>query len=117
VLSVLVDTSTWLDLAGRRDGQTLVVPLRLFEHWGELRLLVPALVVEEFDRNRPNAEERVAKSLSERIRGLRRDLQEFGVDRSREWLEMTQHVQMVSGCWPPLSMQTIAPLGMRMSVT
>jgi hypothetical protein len=37
VLSVLVDTSTWLDIAGRRDGQTLVVPLRLVDRWGELR--------------------------------------------------------------------------------
>lgn len=97
MLSVLVDTSTWLDLARKRDGQTLVVPLRLFVYRGELRLLVPSLVVEEFDRNRPSAEDRVTKTVEERFRDLRRDLQDYGGEHTQEWLdEMTHHVPMLS---------------------
>lgn len=97
MLSVLVDTSTWFDLARRRDGQTLVVPLRLFVHWGQLRLLVPPLVIEEFDRNRPSAEDRVTTSVAERFRGLRRDLQDYGGEQAPQWLqEMTHHVPMLS---------------------
>ncbi|WP_328304487.1 PIN domain-containing protein [Actinomycetospora sp. NBC_00405] len=97
MLSVLVDTSTWLDLAGSREGQLLLVPLRQFERWGELRLLVPALVMDEFDRNRPHAEERVTKSITDRVKILGRDLDDIGIERSQEWVGMTQRVQMVSG--------------------
>lgn len=94
---MLVDTSTWLDLASRRDGQTLVVPIRLFVHWGHLRLLVPELVVEEFDRNRPSAQDRVTRSVADRFRGLRRDVQDYGVAQAQEWMdELAHHVPMMS---------------------
>ena len=33
VLNVLGDTSVWLDFAPRRDGQTLIVSIRLFIYW------------------------------------------------------------------------------------
>ena len=46
MLRLLIDTSAWLDLATRRDGQKWIVPLRLFMHWGKLELLVPTLVIE-----------------------------------------------------------------------
>ena len=36
VLRLLVDTSTWLDLAKRRDGQKCIVAIRLIVHWGNL---------------------------------------------------------------------------------
>jgi hypothetical protein len=97
VLNLLVDTSVWLDLARLRGGQTLIVPIRLLIHWGRLRLLVPSIVLDEFDRNRPSAEERVTKSVSERFKELRRDLKDYGGERSQEWLdEMTHHVPMLS---------------------
>jgi hypothetical protein len=97
VLNLLVDTSVWLDLARLRGGQTLIVPIRLLIHWGRLRLLVPSIVLDEFDRNRPSAEERVTKSVSERFKELRRDLKDYGGERSQEWLdEMTHPVPMLS---------------------
>jgi hypothetical protein len=37
----------------RRDGQKWIVPLRVLKFQGKLELLVPALVIEEFDRNQP----------------------------------------------------------------
>lgn len=97
MLSILVDTSTWLDLAGERDGQTLVVPLRLFERWGHVRLLVPRLVVEEFDRNVPHAEKQATTSIRNRLRDLGRDLAGIGVEGTDDWVGMTHRVQMVSG--------------------
>ncbi|MFC5064870.1 PIN domain-containing protein [Actinomycetospora atypica] len=48
-----------------------------------MRLLVPELVLEEFDRNRPHAEERAAKSISDRVRDLGRDLDDIGVGPHR----------------------------------
>ena len=56
VLRLLIDTSAWLDLAMRRDGQKRIVPLRVFLHQGKLEPLVPLLVIEEFEHHRPRSE-------------------------------------------------------------
>ena len=44
MLRLLIDTSAWLDLAMRRNGQKWIEPLRVFLHQGKLELLVPPLV-------------------------------------------------------------------------
>ncbi len=98
MLRLLVDTSVWLDLAQRRDGQKWIVPIRVLIHQGQLQLLVPALVVEEFERNRPRAEDAVTTKVLERFRLIRKDLDAYADDARRgQWLEeMTQHIPMVS---------------------
>ena len=71
MLRLLIDTSAWLDLAMRRDGQKWIVPLRVFLHQGKLELLVPPLVIDEFEHNRPRSEAAVTKSVMARLRQLR----------------------------------------------
>jgi hypothetical protein len=68
MLRLLIDTSVWLDIAQRRDGQTWIVPIRYFIHERHLQLLVPALMLEEFERNRPRAENAVTARVQERFR-------------------------------------------------
>lgn len=87
MLQLLVDTSTWLDLAKRRDGQKWIVALRLNVHWGNLRLLVPAVVVEEFERNRPRVEASMTTSLNDRFRQMRQDFNEYGGEDHQEAVE------------------------------
>ena len=73
------------------------MPLRLLRFQGKLELLVPSLVVEEFERNRPRAEAAVTANVLERFRLLRRDLHEYGGDDSHEWLEeMSHQIPLVS---------------------
>ena len=48
MLHLLVDTSTWLDLSKRRDGQRWILALRLLVKEGDVELLVPQLVIDEF---------------------------------------------------------------------
>jgi hypothetical protein len=38
VLRLLIDTSAWLDMATRRDGQKWIVPLRVLKSQGKLEL-------------------------------------------------------------------------------
>jgi hypothetical protein len=78
MLRLLVDTSTWLDLAKRRDGQKWIVAVRLNVVWGNLKLLVPSLVVDEFQRNRPRIEASMTASVAERFRQIRRDFGQYG---------------------------------------
>jgi hypothetical protein len=97
MLRLLIDTSVWLDLAKRRDGQKWIVPLRVLSFQGKLELLVPSLVVQEFERNRPRVEAAVTANVLERFRLLRRDLHEYGGDESHHWLEeMTHQIPLVS---------------------
>jgi hypothetical protein len=97
MLRLLIDTSVWLDLAKRRDGQKWIVPLRLLQFQKKVELLVPSLVIEEFERNRPRAEAAVTASVLERFRLLRQDLREYGGDERQQWLEeMTHQIPFVS---------------------
>lgn len=74
MLNLFVDTSTWLDLASRRDGQKWIVSLRQLIRQGRLRLLVPEVVIEEFERNRPRAEQAMTTRVADRFRLLRTDI-------------------------------------------
>jgi PIN domain len=97
VLRLLVDTSVWLDLAKRRDGQRWIVPLRVLKFQRKLELLVPSVVVDEFERNRPRAEAAATTGVLDRFRQLRQDLHEYGGDERMQWLEeMSRQVPMVS---------------------
>jgi hypothetical protein len=102
VLRLLIDTSTWLDLAQRRDGQKWIVPLRVLKFGGGLELMVPSLVRSEFDRNRLRSESAVTTSVLDRLRQLRRELREYAGERHEGiWLaETAQHIPLVNATAP-----------------
>lgn len=91
MLRLLVDTSVWLDMAKHRDGQKLIVPIRVLYFQKRLRLIVPSLVVDEFERNRPRVEASVSASVAERVRQLKNDLNDYGGDQRDQWLEEMSH--------------------------
>ena len=90
MLRLLIDTSTWLDLAARRTGQQWIVPLRVLKHQGSLELLVPPVVIEEFDRSRERSETAVTTSVLDKLRQLRRELREYAGEKHEQiWLAET----------------------------
>ena len=102
VLRLLIDSSTWIDLGTRRDGQQWIHPLASVKLNRAVVLLVPSLVIDEFNRNRPRAEMAVATSVLDRLRQLRRELREYAGDKDEHiWLaETEQHVPVVSARAP-----------------
>lgn len=78
MLHLLVDTSTWLDVSKRRDGQRWIVALRVLIHQGEVELIVPSLVVDEFERNRERIEASMTASVAQRFKLIRQDLDDYG---------------------------------------
>ncbi|MEV4942211.1 PIN domain-containing protein [Streptomyces zaomyceticus] len=97
MLRLLVDTSVWLDIAKRRDGQRIIVPLRVLAHQGKLEILSPPLVIAEFDRNRPRAEEAVSNSIRDRFKALQKDIQDYADSYAGEWVsEMVHQIPYVS---------------------
>jgi hypothetical protein len=102
MLRLLVDTSAWLDLAASHSGQATIVPLRVLLAQNKLELLVPSLVVDEFERNRPRQEAAVTKGVIDRLNQLRKDLREFaGNQNEHGWLEETsQHIPFINSMAP-----------------
>jgi hypothetical protein len=88
VLHLLVDTSTWLDLAKRRDGQRLIVPIRVLMHQERLDILVPQVVIDEFERNQPRVEASMTSEVAQRFKLIRRDLVQYGSEQQSGALEM-----------------------------
>lgn len=88
MLHLLIDTSTWLDLAKRRDGQRLIVPIRVLVFQRRLDVLVPQVVIDEFERSRPRVEASMTSEVTQRFKLIRRDLVEYGNHQQSEALEM-----------------------------
>lgn len=80
MLYVLADTNVWLDLAKDVNGQKLIVAVRVLVHEDRLVLLVPQLVLQEFERNRERVESDMTRSLSANFRRVRDEIEEYGQD-------------------------------------
>ncbi len=50
---------------------------------GDLELLVPGVVVEEFERNRERIEQSMTTSVAARFKGLRKDLEDLSAESHR----------------------------------
>jgi hypothetical protein len=84
VLRLLVDTSVWLDLARRRDGQKWIAPLTGLVEEGDVELLTPEVLLAEYTRNRGRVEAAMSSGVAERFKLLRRDIVSYGgEDRDR----------------------------------
>ena len=51
MLHLLVDTSTWLDLSKRRDGRRWILAVQELVQQGDVELMVPQVVIDEYERN------------------------------------------------------------------
>ncbi|MEA5457290.1 PIN domain-containing protein [Sinomonas sp. JGH33] len=90
MLHLLIDTSTCLDLAQRRDGQRWIVALRVLIHQGEVKLLVPPVIVEEFDRNEARVQAMMTSSIASRFKQIRQDLVTYGSDDDAHAVEVIE---------------------------
>jgi predicted nucleic acid-binding protein len=79
----LVDTSVWLDLAKRRDGQKLIHALGQVILDGDVELIVPTVVINEFERNRERIEQSMTTSVADRFKLLKKDLEDLSADWHR----------------------------------
>lgn len=99
MLHLLVDTSTWLDLARRRDGQRWIVALRVLTHQDSIQLLVPPVVLDEYDRNRERVEAAMTASVTQRFKLIRQDLLDYGGDDDTHAIavieDLSRHLPLV----------------------
>ena len=88
MLHLLVDTSTWLDLAKRRDGQRWIAAIRVLTHEEMVELIVPSIVIDEFKRNRERIETSMTSTVANRFKLIRQDLNDYGGEGNAEALKI-----------------------------
>ncbi|SDN41877.1 PIN domain-containing protein [Geodermatophilus sp. DSM 45219] len=84
MLRLLVDTSAWLDLAKDLQGEALITTLGVLEHEQRIELLVPQLVLDEFQRNRTRVATDMTRSTAAQLRRARRAIEDHGRGAGRQ---------------------------------
>lgn len=75
---VLVDTSVWLDLAKDRRDEPIISALEALIRARRVSLIVPQIVVDEFERNRARVVSEARRSLQSHFRLVREAVSRFG---------------------------------------
>jgi hypothetical protein len=76
-LHLLIDTSVWLDLAKDYRQSPLIDVLMAMNDRDQLRLILPKIVVAEFERNKDRVIAETKKSLSSHFRLVREAMEKF----------------------------------------
>lgn len=92
MLHLLVDTSTWLDLSKRRDGQKWIVAIRVLVQNHGIELLVPPVVIDEFERNRERVEASMTASVAQRFKLMKQDLGDYGGTDYEQALQVVEEL-------------------------
>jgi predicted nucleic acid-binding protein len=80
---LLIDTSVWLDLAKDYREQPVIGALEDLVAAGEIELIVPQIVVDEFNRNKARVIDEARRSLQSHFRLVREAVNRFGTDDYR----------------------------------
>jgi hypothetical protein len=89
MFKILIDTCVWLDLAKDHHQSVLLSALEDLTRHGELTLIVPRTVVEEFNRNKARVVEESSRNLSSTLKRAREVVDKFG-DPRRKRAVLTQ---------------------------
>jgi hypothetical protein len=93
-----VDTSVWLDLAKDHSQGPLLSALEELVRLEKVSLIVPALVIEEFRRNRERVAKESGQSLKGVLRRVKEAVEEFGDPESKNLV--IQHLEDVNQRMP-----------------
>ena len=84
LLYLMADTCVWLDIAKNMRGEQQIAAVRVLVHQHELQLLVPKLVIAEFERNREQIEIVMSRRLDPTFRAVRTVLGQHGHNDKRD---------------------------------
>ncbi len=84
VLKILVDTCVWLDMAKDYRHQPTLEALERLMEAGEVELILPSQVIDEFQRNRDRIIRDSGKSLSSTFKRAKEAVRQFGIDAAKD---------------------------------
>src|SRR5438552_10997353 len=80
---ILIDTCVWLDLAKDYRQQAIVAALEELIRHGNVDLILPRTVIDEFGRNRARIIEESRRSLSSTLKRVKEAVEKFGDPRRK----------------------------------
>lgn len=81
---LVIDTCVWLDLAKDYSQQSLLSALEELVRMGQVQLVTPKLVTDEFKRNRDRVVEDASRSIGGTMRRAKELLAKFGDEKERD---------------------------------
>jgi hypothetical protein len=100
LFKVLIDTCVWLDLAKNYQQQSILTALEELLRLGEVALILPRTVVDEFARNKSHVIEENSRSLSSTLKRTKEAVWLFGDPKKR--LMLLQHLNEIDYRLPTL---------------
>ncbi len=80
---VLIDTCVWLDAAKDYQQQAILAALEELIRHGDIALILPRIVVDEFNRNKARIIEESSRSLSSTLQRVKDVVEKFGDPRQK----------------------------------
>src|SRR5438093_10659629 len=81
--NILIDTCVWLDVAKDYQQQAILSALEELIRQGDIDLILPRTVVDEFARNRQRIIEESTRSLSSTLKRVKEAVEKFGDPRRK----------------------------------
>ena len=83
MFKILIDTSVWLDLVKDYKQHAILSALEELIRTGDVELLLPRTVVDEFGRNKARVIEESCRSLSSTLKRVKEAVEKFGDPRKK----------------------------------
>lgn len=83
MFKILIDTCVWLDLSKNYQQQAILAALEELIRQGEIALILPRTVVDEFARNKARVIEESSRSLSSTLKRVKEAVEKFGDSRQK----------------------------------
>lgn len=80
---VLIDTCVWIDAAKDQQQQAILAALEELVREGDIALILPRIVIEEFARNKPRIVEDSTRSLSSTLKRVKDVVEKLGDPRQK----------------------------------
>src|SRR5579862_5486485 len=81
--NLLIDTCVWLDVAKDYQQQAILAALEELIRQGDIALILPRTVVDEFARNKARVIEDSSRSLSSTLKHAKEAVEKFGDPRKK----------------------------------
>jgi PIN domain len=81
--NILIDTCVWLDVAKDYQQQAILAALEELVRQGDVALILPRIVVDEFARNKARVIEDSSRSLSSTLKRAKEAVEKFGDPREK----------------------------------
>jgi hypothetical protein len=83
LFKILIDTCVWLDLAKDYQQQPIITALEELVRLGDIELILPRTIVDEFARNKSRIVEESGRSLSGTLKRVKEAVEKFGDPRKK----------------------------------